>query len=165
MQMSESTTASPASEISLACFEAGGRSYALDVTAVREIVRMSEITPLPNAPELIEGVVELRGRVVPVLDLGRVLGVESVVRTGDNRIVVLEHDGMRLGLCVESASDVLSLDPALLEDIPELAAQAGYDTVRAVVKRPAAPPVMVLSLENILESVYRGALSTSGDAG
>ena len=163
MQISESIAPSAASEISLACFEVGGRSYALDVSVVREIVRTTEITPLPNAPRLIEGVVELRGGVVPVLDLSRILGHESAATTSDSRIVVLEHDGLRLGLCVESATDVLSLDPTLLEDVPELAAQAGYDTVRAVVRRADAAPVMVLSLENILENVYRSAQSKTGE--
>ncbi|MCH7599402.1 MAG: chemotaxis protein CheW, partial [Myxococcales bacterium] len=55
------------SEISLACFEARGQCYAFDVGLVREIVRPQEVTPLPNAPELIDGVVELRGGLVPLL--------------------------------------------------------------------------------------------------
>ena len=62
------------------------------------------------------------------------------------------------------AVDVLSLEPTALEDPPELAAQAGYDAVRAVVRRPNASPVMVLALEHILESVYRPALPTAGEA-
>ncbi len=61
--------------VNLACFEVKGQLYALEVTAVREIVRMQPIAPLPNAPSLIEGVVDLRGAVVPILDLSRVLGL------------------------------------------------------------------------------------------
>lgn len=151
------------SEINLACFEAAGKQYALDVAFVREIVRNQPITPLPNAPELIEGVVELRGGVVPVLNLGRVLGDASSALDDHSRIVVLDHDGLVLGLCVGAATDVLSIDPVLLEDVPELASQAGYDAVRAVVRRPDLPPVMVLSLESILENVYRSALAKPGE--
>jgi purine-binding chemotaxis protein CheW len=151
------------SEIGLACFEAQGRSYALDVVLVREIVRTQEVTPLPNAPELIEGVVELRGGLVPVLDLSRVLGGDRSEVTSRSRIVVIDCDGLLLGLCVDEATDVLSIDPALLEDVPDLATQAGYSVVRGVVRREGAPPVMVLAVETILENVYRSALVNSGE--
>ena len=147
------------SQINLACFEVAGRHYALDVALVREIVRSQAITPLPDAPELIEGVVELRGGVVPVLDLGCALGGEHTEQSSSSRLVVLEYDGIMIGLGVEAATDVLSLEAGFLEDLPELATQAGYDVVRAVVRRPDSPPVMVLSIESILEKVYRSALS------
>lgn len=152
-----------ASEVSLACFETRGRNYALDVTLVREIVRIQEITPLPSAPELIDGVVELRGGLVPVLDLGRVLGGEKSVETSQSRIVVLDCDRMLIGLCVDSATDVLSVDPSMLEDVPDLATQAGYNVVRAVVRREGEPPVMVLAVEAIMEKVYRSALEPLGE--
>ena len=160
MQSSDvaTTSSSGGSQINLACFEVQGRAYAIDVAHVREIVRLEEITPLPKAPDLIEGVVELRGGVVPVLDLGRVLGGERCEAGNLSRIVVLASDGLVVGLCVEAATDVLALDAAVLEDVPVLASQAGYEVVRAVVRREGSKPVMVLSLEHILESVYRSAL-------
>lgn len=156
-------TTQPVDEICLACFEARGRSYALDVALVREIVRPQEITPLPNAPDLIDGVVDLRGGLVPVLNLSRVLGDEASETTNSSRIVVLDCDGLLLGLSVDAATQVLSLDPALLEDVPALAVQAGYSVVRAVVRRTGTAPIMVLSIETILENVYRSALSDSGE--
>jgi purine-binding chemotaxis protein CheW len=152
-------------QINLACFDVGGRQYALDVAVVREIVRPQEITPLPDAPALIEGVVELRGGVVPILDLGCALGETHTVESSKSRVVVLEYDGLMLGLSVEAATDVLSLDAALLDDVPDLATQAGYDAVRAVVRRPDSAPVMVLSLESILEKVYRSALPQQNPVG
>ena len=155
-------------QVNLAVFLADGQHYALDVSQVREIVRFQEVTPLPMAPTLIEGVVDLRGKVIPVIDLGRMLGRERVTPSSQARIVILDCDGLVLGLCVESATDVLSLDVANLEDVPELATHAGYDAVRHVVRRPGAQPVMVLSLEHVLENVYRSALpqpqSSEGEA-
>ena len=159
----EPETTQQVSEICLACFEAGGQSYALDVALVREIVRPQEITPLPNAPELIDGVVDLRGGLVPMLNLSRVLGGEASEITANSRIVVLDCDGLLLGLGVDAATQVLSLDPALLEDVPDLASQAGYNVVRAVVRQTDTAPIMVLSMEAILENVYRSALPTSGE--
>jgi chemotaxis signal transduction protein len=64
-----------------------------------------------------------------------------------------------MGLAVDAAVEVMSVDAIALEDPPALATQAGYDAVRAVVRRPDEAPALVLSLEHILESVYRSALS------
>lgn len=150
--------------VNLACFELAGRLYALDVSHVREIVRMAEITPLPMSPALIEGVVELRDGVVPVIDLGRALGGEPCQISARARIAVLEIDELVVGLVVEQAAEVLSLDAASLVDPPSLATQAGYEAVRAVVRRPGERPVLVLSVDHILESVYRSQLANQGNA-
>lgn len=151
-------SASAANLVNLACFEVRGRVYALDVAHVREIVRTQEVTPLPMSPALIEGMVELRDGVVPVIDLGRALGGEPCEITTGARIAVLEVDDLVLGLIVECAADVLSLEASGLEDPPSLATQAGYEAVRAVVRRPDDRPVLVLSIDHILESVYRSQL-------
>jgi purine-binding chemotaxis protein CheW len=151
-------TAGGSSLESLACFEVDSRLFALDVAYVREIVRMGEITPLPMSPDLIEGVVELRDGIVPVIDLGRALSGARCTVGPESRIAVLEYDDLVVGLIVERATDVLSVDAVALEDPPALATQAGYEAVRAVVRREGARPVLVLSVEYILESVYRSVL-------
>ena len=163
MQSEHAQTFVGENQVNLACFETDGRIYALDVSQVREIVRWQAVTPLPMAPRLIEGVIDLRGAVIPVVDLSRVLGGEAAEVTEQSRIVVLDCDGLVLGLCVASATDVLSVDAGRLEDVPELASQAGYDAVRHVVRRPDAQPVMVISLEHILENVYKSAIAGPED--
>ena len=150
-------------DVNLACLEVGGRTYGIDVSQVREIVRMLEITPLPKAPTLIEGVVDLRGTTVPVIDLGRALGGQPIEAGRDARIAVLEVCGLLVGLCVEAATHVLAVGIGALEAPPALATQAGYETVRAVVQRAGATPVMVLSTDHLIESVYRSALSPAGE--
>jgi purine-binding chemotaxis protein CheW len=145
--------------VTLGCFEVGGHTYAIDVAQVREVVRWQSVTPLPNAPSLIEGVIDLRGAVVPVVDLGRALGGAPVAPGQRTRIAVTEVDGLVMGLAVDAAVEVLSVDVANLEDPPALATQSGYDVSRAVVRRPGVEPILVLSLEHVLEGVYRSALS------
>jgi len=142
-------------QVTLGCFEVAGQTYAIDVAQVREVVRWQAVTPLPNAPALIEGVIDLRGAVVPVVDLGRALGRAPGPRT---RIAVTEVDGLVMGLAVDAAVEVLAVDVGQLDDPPTLATQTGYDMTRAVVRRPGAAPILVLSLEHVLESVYRSAL-------
>jgi purine-binding chemotaxis protein CheW len=146
--------------VTLGCFQVGGGIYALDVAQVREVVRWQAITPLPKAPELIDGVIDLRGVIVPVIDLGRALAGRSVAPTPDTRIVVAEIDGLLMGLIVDAAIEVLPVEVSALEDPPALATQAGYDATRAVVRRADAAPILVLSLDHVLESVYRSALVT-----
>jgi purine-binding chemotaxis protein CheW len=150
--------------VTLATFRVGNAVYALDVAHVREVVRWQPVTLLPMAPRLIEGVIDLRGAVVPVVDLGRVHGAAAVAAGSSARIAIVAEGGLVMGLAVDAALEVMSVDPTELEDPPALATQAGYDAVRAVVRRPSAAPVLLLSLEHILESVYRSALTPASFA-
>jgi len=146
------------STVNLTCFEIKGQAYAIDVEHVREIVRVLEITPLPNAPALIEGVIDLRGTVIPVMDLGKVLNRGPGSTGMHARIIVLDVDGLAMGVWVDAATDVLTLEANRLEDVPGLATQAGYDAVCNVVRRPNEAPIMVLSVDRLIESLYRSAL-------
>lgn len=150
--------------VDLACFGALDQLFGIDVLQIREIVRSMEITPLPKAPALIEGVIDMRCNVIPVVDLGRAMGGSLAPESDDVRIAILEIDDMVLGLRVASAVDVLQVGASAIEEPPALATHSGYDAVRAVVRRDGEPPVMVLSLEHLLESVYRSAHKSGGDA-
>jgi purine-binding chemotaxis protein CheW len=145
-------------QVTLGCFEVAGRAYAIDVAYVREVVRWQPVTPLPRAPELIEGVIDLRGAVVPVIDLGRALVGEAVTVGTRTRIAVVEVENLVMGLAVDAAIEVLPVNASAMEDPPSLATHAGYDAARAVVRRPDAEPILVLSLEHLLESIYRSSL-------
>jgi purine-binding chemotaxis protein CheW len=158
------STTSAENEVTLGCFEVGGRLIAIDVANVREVVRWQPVTPLPKSPTLIEGVIDLRGMLVPVVDLGRALNERKVEPSTGTRIVVAETDGLVVGLTVDAAVEVLQVGAACMEDPPSLATHAGYDAARAVVRRPNAEPIVVLSLESLLEAVYRSVLTPHEDA-
>jgi purine-binding chemotaxis protein CheW len=146
-------------QVELACLEVRGQVFGVEVQQIREIVRAQTLTPLPNAPLLIEGVIDLRGTIVPVVDLGRALGGEPVDADVRARIAIVEVDGLVFGLRAGGASDVLPVAASDVQSPPALVAQAGYEAVRAVVRRRGAPPVLVLSLEHVLESVYRSGIA------
>ena len=146
--MASSDSGATRSSLDLACVEAHGRVYGVDVLGVREIVHDAPVTPLPRAPALIEGVVDLRGRMLPIFDLGRALGGEPVA----GQIAVLEIDGLMLGMRVASAVDVLSVEPEELQ-APAGILGVGLGPVRGVVRRPDAEPVLVLGLDSLLEAV------------
>jgi purine-binding chemotaxis protein CheW len=163
MSDSASITSSE-SEVTLGCFEVAGRLIAIDVANVREVVRWQPVTPLPKSPALIDGVIDLRGALVPVVDLGRALNDRKVEPSTGTRIVVTETDGLVVGLTVDSAVEVLQVGAASMEDPPTLATQAGYDAARFVVRRPDSEPIVVLSLEHLLQSIYHSVLPTHEDA-
>jgi len=144
--------------VELACLAVRGQLYGVDVQQVREIVRAPALTPLPRAPELVEGVIDLRGVIIPVVDLGRALGGAPVEHGPTARIAIVEVDGLAFGLRAEAASEVLAVAGSDVQSPPALVAQSGYDAVRAVVRRKGEAPVLVLALESVLESVYRSGL-------
>lgn len=148
-------------QVELACLEVRGQVFGVEVAQIREIVRAPAITPLPNAPALLEGVIDLRGSIVPVVDLGRALGGDPIGEGAAARIALVEVDGLVFGLRAGGASDVLAVSASDVQSPPALIAQAGYEAVRAVVRRVGAPPVLVLSLEHVLESVYRSGIDPS----
>lgn len=150
--------------VNLACFLLSGNVYAIEVAHLREVVHCQTVTPLPKAPALIEGVIDLRGAVVPVVDLGRVLGGEPVKQDERARIAVVQIDGLVLGMRVEAATHVASVESGRLEEPPALATHSGYDAVRALLRQPDGAPILVLSMDHVLEAVYRSALP-SGENG
>lgn len=152
------------SRVTLTCFRVHGDLYAVDTAQLREVVRYELPVPLPNAPALIEGVIDLRGSVIPVVDLGSALGLGPIAPGPRARICIAEADGLVLGLAVEFAEQVMSLDASRLEDPPALATQAGYDAARAIVRRPGDTPIPLLAIEHLLERVYRSALDDSRGA-
>ena len=93
-------------------FRIGEETYGVQIGAVREIVRVPEITSVPNAPDMIEGVINLRGKIIPVMDLRKRFGIEAVQPDKKNRILVVELDNKLLGLIVSSASEVLKIPPS-----------------------------------------------------
>jgi purine-binding chemotaxis protein CheW len=144
-------------ELTLACFRVGAQVIALDVAQLREVVRWQDPTPLPGAPDLIEGVIELRGSVVPVVDLGRALGSEPVCGGPRARVVVVEAEGLLFGLAVDAALEVTPGSQGALVPPPELATRAGFSAGRALLRRQGSGPALVLSLEHILERVRGGS--------
>jgi purine-binding chemotaxis protein CheW len=149
----------------LGCFEIAGRVVAIDVAHLREVVRYVAPTSLPGAPALIEGVIDLRGVLVPVVDLGRALGGERLRPARRTRIAVAEVDGLVVGLVVDAAVEILAVDGTALGDPPPLAVQAGCEVTRAVVRRSRRAPIAVLALEVVLEGLYRSALAAGAEQG
>jgi purine-binding chemotaxis protein CheW len=111
-------------------FRIGNETYGVRISAVREIVRVPEITAVPSAPDIIEGVINLRGKIIPVMDLRKRFGQVYTVADKKNRILVVEVDNKLVGLIVNAASEVLKIPPADIEPPGSVFAdgESGYVT-------------------------------------
>jgi len=102
-------------DIQVVGFRIGDETFGLRIASVREIVRVPEITAVPQAPDYIEGVINLRGKIIPVMDLRKRFGEREVRRDKKNRILVVEVDSKLVGLIVQSASEVIKIAPSEIE--------------------------------------------------
>jgi len=96
-------------EIQLVVFRVGKEEYGLDIQEVKEIIKMQEITEIPNAPEFIEGVINLRGQITPVMDMRKRLNAEKEEIGKDTRIVIVETEGSNIGIIVDSVTGVIHM--------------------------------------------------------
>ncbi|MBI5875338.1 MAG: purine-binding chemotaxis protein CheW [Deltaproteobacteria bacterium] len=115
-------------------FNVGREFFGVNIGAVKEIIRVPDITPVPDTPEFVEGVVNLRGRIVPVIDMRRRVGIQSAERNRGNRILVLELAGKMVGLIVDSASDIIKISEDAIEPPPDIVSSVGAEYVTGVGK-------------------------------
>jgi purine-binding chemotaxis protein CheW len=102
-------TTANAGEEHVVIFRLANENYAIDIQSVQEIVRMQAITAIPGAADYIEGITNLRGRVVPVIDLRKRCGIAASDHTAETRIVVVSNEGSMVGLVVDAVTEVLRI--------------------------------------------------------
>jgi purine-binding chemotaxis protein CheW len=147
-------------DLQIVGFRIGRETFGLPIGAVREIVRVPEITSVPNAPDFIEGVINLRGRIIPVVDLRKRFGEPVGAPNKKNRIVVVEVENRLLGLMVNSASEVLKIPPSEIE-APHSVFQEGDLNYITGVGKLHGRLVILLDLSKVLQ---RGELKRLEEA-
>lgn len=160
-------------ELQIVGFRIGRETFGLPISSVREIIRVPEITSVPNAPEYIEGVINLRGRIIPVVDLRKRLGVKLAGPNKENRVVVVELETRPIGLIVSSASEVLRVPRSEIEEPHHVFLESGVNYISGVGKLDGRL-VILLDLEKILQggelagleaASHSAATQTSGACG
>lgn len=126
-----------------------GEFYGVPITQVQEIVRVGSITTVPNAPEYMEGVINLRGKVLPVLNLRKRLKLPERPMTIDSRIIVTEIGDKVIGLLVDAVVQVVKITGDLFEEAPEEVLEVDTDYLTGVCKLDGKIIIM-LDLENLL---------------
>lgn len=106
--------------LQLVTFNLVGEEFGLPILDVREIIRMVEVTPVPHSPDFVEGVINLRGQILPVIDLRKRFNLESSVADEDTRIVVVEINKNLIGLIVDGVNEVLRIPSETVNPAPQI---------------------------------------------
>lgn len=117
----------------LVVFRIGVEEFAIDIMLTREVLLMREITPVPETEGYVEGVMNLRGNLVPVLDLRKRLRASRNTTNRDQRIIITDLAGRMAGLIVDGASEVIRISDDLVEPVPDLILEIGAAYVEGVI--------------------------------
>jgi purine-binding chemotaxis protein CheW len=139
-------------------FFLAAEEYGLEILKVQEIIGMMDITPVPRAPEHIRGVINLRGKVIPVVDLRLRFGMAGAERTAETCIIVVEANRIQTGIVVDQVSEVLDIPQENIEDAPAFGADVQTDYILGIGKAQGRVRLLldidkVLAGQEIVESV------------
>lgn len=148
-----------AKDLQLVGFRVGKEIFGVPINLVHEIVRVPEITAVPDAPECIEGVINLRGKIISIVDLRKRFGETQIEASRKNRILVAEIDNKMVGLIVDAASEVIRLPESEIEAPPEVFEESDVKYVTGVGKLNGRL-VILIDLTKILQ---KGELRRLGD--
>jgi purine-binding chemotaxis protein CheW len=137
-------------EFHIVGFRVGRETYGVPITSLHEIVRVPEITAVPDAPSYMEGVINLRGKIVSVIDLRKRFAERKIDVVRQNRILVVEHNGRLAGLIVDSASEVLKIPSADVEPPPATFQDGGLNCVTGLGKYQGRL-IVLLDMGRLLE--------------
>lgn len=107
-------------EKQLVIFELAEEHFGIDISMVEGIIKMQQITKVPQSPDYVEGITSLRGAVLPVIDLEKRFGIPSHEKNRDTRIVVVNMDKLKIGMIVGAVSEVLTIDDSVIEPAPAI---------------------------------------------
>jgi purine-binding chemotaxis protein CheW len=137
-------------DLQIVGFRIGKEMFGVSIALVHEIVRVPEVTAVPEAPEYVEGVINLRGRIVPVVDLRKRFAVKEITTAKKNRILVTEVDKRIVGVIVDSTSEVLKLKEEQVEPPPTDLLQDGAATYITGIARVKDNLIILVDLKSIL---------------
>ncbi|HUO61086.1 MAG TPA: chemotaxis protein CheW [Candidatus Acidoferrales bacterium] len=148
-----------AKDVHLVGFRVGKENFGVPIGTVHEIVRMMEVTAVPDSPEYIEGVINLRGKIIPVVDLRKRFGESEIASNKKNRILVAEIQERLVGLLVDAASEVIKIPPEQIEPPPNVFEEGELNYVTGVGKLNGRL-IILIDLSKILQ---RGVLRHLGE--
>jgi len=136
-------------EEELVLFDLGNEIYGVDISVVYEIIRMQAITMVPKAPFFVEGIINLRGKVIPIVDMRKRFGLPKVEQNKDNRIMVLENSGQNVGIIVDAVTEVLRIPSESVEPPSSIIVSATSDYILGIAKHDKSM-IILLDMERVL---------------
>ncbi|MFD2670081.1 chemotaxis protein CheW [Marinicrinis sediminis] len=139
-----------AEELKVIVFSLGEEEYGVEVDKVQTIERMSPLTRVPKTPDFIKGVINLRGVVVPVIDLRGRFNLPETDHTESTRIIIVAVNDIQVGMIVDAANDVIDVDTDHIEDPPEVVGGIKAKYLRGVAKIGDGRLLIMLNLSEVL---------------
>lgn len=139
------------SQFEFITFSAGGQSFCLEITQIREIRRWTPVTTLPHTPSDVLGVMNLRGAVIPIFDLSERFGLGTTPENERNVVIVATINGSTIGLLVESVSEILSVEKSAIQETPDIKSEATRQSIIGMISVDESM-VRVVNLDVVLES-------------
>lgn len=146
---SAQTKSTLSNELQLVTFHIGEEEFAVDILNIQGINRMVEITKVPNAPDYVEGIINLRGKVIPIIDLRRRLGLKAKEYDKATRFIVVEISNKVIGFIVDNVNEVLRINRNITEPPPPIVSGINSEYITAVGKLDDRL-IILLDIEKIL---------------
>jgi purine-binding chemotaxis protein CheW len=147
-------------EKQMVVFELGNEFYGVDIAAVEGIIKMQAITKMPQAPAFVDGITNLRGSVVPVIDLRTRFGLPRQESSKETRIITIVMDGTKIGMVVDGVSEVLSVPDDSIEPPPPMVTTVNSAFIKGIAKL-ADRLVIILDLGKVLTIEEKAFLASS----
>jgi len=141
----------------LVSFNLANEDYGIDIASVDGIIKLQEITTVPNTPDFVEGVTNLRGSVLPVIDLRKRFGLQQVDASRDTRIVVVNMGHSKVGMIVDGVSEVLTIPESAIEPTPPMVTTVDSAYITGIAKVEERLIILV-DLTKILNTVEQESL-------
>jgi len=141
-------------------FKLSSEEYGLEILKVREIIGLMEITPVPRTPDFVRGIINLRGKIIPVIDLRLKFGMEPTPDTDETCIIVVDinsnGEAMQMGILVDAVSEVLDIKEGDIESSPSFGADFDSSFIRGMAKAKGKVKIL-LNIEKVLTAAEKDA--------
>jgi purine-binding chemotaxis protein CheW len=145
----------------LVSFVVENEEFGVDILKVQEIIRTVEITRVPKSPDFVEGVINLRGKIVPVIDLRRRFGIDKKAHDNETRIIVVELPDKVVGFLVDKVKEVIRVEKSIIEAPPELTTNVDTNYITGVAKLQDRL-LILLDLDRVLSNEEQEHLAEVG---
>ena len=144
-------------ELQLVGFQLGQERFGVDILLVKEIIPVGSITRVPNSPDFVEGIINLRGEVIPVIDLRKRLNTGEATIEKSSRIIVVELEEQQIGFIVDVVSQVLRISADAIEPPPDMVTGVGSEYIKGIA-RVEGRLLMLLDLKRVLSRSEQSTL-------
>ncbi len=136
-------------ESQIVVFELGKERYGVNIHTIREIIRYSEVTKVPETPGYVDGILNIRGTITTIVDLREILGLERIERTEKTRVLIMDLEDSNVGVVVDSVSEVLRMDSSNILEAGDIGSADQMENIKGMVEIDGSL-IILFDLQNLL---------------